>query len=119
MKNSTNTVTLDLGKYEELTEFKRKIMEDMIPTIIYSNHYQRLTYYTNDKIIKDLAEKYNKLDEKYNTLNDNYNKTLSELTNLKSSISKTKQITGGEQLTFEDVKQMNIWQLIMWKLKNN
>jgi len=118
--NKTNFVTLDLDKYEELTEFKRNIMGGKIVQTIYTNYHQ-INYHTSDEIIKDLTEKYNLLNKDYIDKLNECNTEKRERNKLQQEIDRitTIKINYINPLpSVDEFKNMSIWDFIKWKFNN-
>lgn len=86
-----NKVTLDLRKYEQLKEFEKAVTEDKF---IFKRSWDGLYYsLKEDEFITKLKKE-----------NESLNKEISELKYPK------------DELTLEDVKKMNLFSVIRWKL---
>jgi hypothetical protein len=86
-----NKVTLDLQKYDQLREFEKAVTEDKF---IFQRNWDGLYY----------SLKENEFITKLKKENESLNKELRELKNPK------------DELTLEDVKKMNLFSVIRWKI---
>lgn len=89
-----DTVLLDVEKYNELRDFKKKIEEGYTLTIAYSSYYTDRWYITTAKAVEEVV---------------NANKELQkQIEDLKSGNTK-------KDLPISEIKKMSIWKFLKWR----
>jgi hypothetical protein len=92
-----NTINLSIKQYNKLRDFKNAIQNNKSVSFYYNwDGGVETIFYTKDEAVKEVSEANKKLKLKIN-----------ELINSKKN-----------QITFEELKKMSLWQFINWKRKN-